>query len=721
MGCRGCEAFSGGAGGSALTALLVLACGGSGVAFGEGLGSVALLEEVVTTATKKSEAEAAQDVPLAVTVLDGEDLALRRVTDLEDLSYALPNVALDGIGTGKGIANFSIRGLGVAGSIPSIDPTVGVFVDGVYLGVNYGVVMDMLDLEAVEVLRGPQGLLFGRNVTGGAVLLRSRRPSGETAADAALRVETGLDTRFTGSAEGVLGDGVDARFSVAYRDDQGWFRNHAPGGGSVGAERTWTMRPVLRWRPSEAAELALIYERGDSDGDGPATQNRRRFGGFDFAIDEPGHSKVAWQHVIVEGSRQVGSGGGRITNLFGWREVEHASLADIDSTADPLFHLFADTTQRQVSNELRYAGQLGRNWHLTTGAYLFSQDIRYREWRVIRGALGAPFGGDQEHLTGGLFLNNDINLGASWVLTFGARYTYEEKDVRVATAGNAVCDLATQRCEYDFRDGNAWRNITPKVGLQFWPGERTQLYGHYTKGFRSGGYNVRNNAPGVAPGPFDEEEQDAFELGLKSELADGRLRVNLAVFHNRVYGMQRQVTRADAASGGVQITANTADATIQGLEAEVLAAIGEAFTLSGFLGLTDGGYDKVRFDLDGDGSVAGDERLDLPRLAPLTWGLEGRYARPVPGLGRLSVRLGISYRDDSEITDDNRGVLDGGTLLDARIGLAPSDRFELALYGRNLLDEVLRRSDFDLTGLAQSTYSPLKEGRLLGLEIRARL
>ena len=151
---------------------------------GEGVSDPRPLEEVVTTATKKSQAEAAQDVPLAVTVLGGEALAERHVTDLEDLSYALPNVALDGIGTGKGIANFSIRGLGVAGSIPSIDPTVGVFIDGVYLGVNYGVVMDMLDLEAIEVLRGPQGLLFGRNVTGGAVLLRSRRPGGEASADA---------------------------------------------------------------------------------------------------------------------------------------------------------------------------------------------------------------------------------------------------------------------------------------------------------------------------------------------------------------------------------------------------------------------------------------------------------------------------------------------------------------------------------------------------------
>ena len=679
------------------------------------------LEEVVTTATKKSEAEAAQDVPLAVTVLGGEALAERRVTDLEDLSYALPNVALDGIGTGKGIANFSIRGLGVAGSIPSIDPTVGVFVDGVYLGVNYGVVMDMLDLEAVEVLRGPQGLLFGRNVTGGAVLLRSGRPSGETSADAALRVETGLDTRFTGSVEGSLGETVDARVSAGWRDDRGWFDNDAPGGGAVGAETGWVARSVVTWRPSGAGDATVIYERGDSDGDGPATQNRRRFRGFDFSIDEPGFSRVDWQHVIVEANRRVGSGGGLVTNVLGWREVEHASLADIDSTTDPLFHLFAYTGQRQVSNELRYSGWLRPGWEVTLGAYAFHQDIRYRERRLIRAAWGTPFGGDQDHRTGGVFLNNDIELGGAWVLTVGARYTLEDKDVRVATAGNSVCAGESHRCEYDFRDGDAWRNVTPRVGLQFWPRAATQLYGHFTKGFRSGGYNLRNTAPGVAPGPFDEEEQDAFELGFKSELAEGRVRLNVAAFHNRVYGMQRQVTRADVASGGVQITANTADATIEGIEAEVLAALGDAVTLSAFVGYADGAYDRVRYDLTGDGSTVGDDRLELPRLARLTWGIEGRYARELGGLGRLSIRAAVAHRDDSEIADDNRGVLDGGDLVDVSVALAPSDRVELTLYGRNLLDEVLRRSDFDLTGFVHSTYSPLKEGRVVGLEVRGAL
>lgn len=679
------------------------------------------LEEVVTTATKKSQAEAAQDVPLAVTVLGGEALAERHVTDLEDLSYALPNVALDGIGTGKGIANFSIRGLGVAGSIPSIDPTVGVFVDGVYLGVNYGVVMDVLDLEAVEVLRGPQGLLFGRNVTGGAVLLRSRRPSGETSADAALRVETGLDTRLTGSVESSLGETLDARLSASWRDDRGWFDNDAPGGGAVGAETAWVARPVVTWRPSGRADVTLIYERGDSDGDGPATQNRHRFRGFDFSIDEPDFSRIEWQHLIMEANRRVGSGGGLVTNVFGWREVEHASLADIDSTTDPLFHLSAYTGQRQVSNELRYSGWMRPGWEVTLGAYAFSQDIRYRERRVIRAAWGTPFGGDQEHRTGGVFLNNDIELGGVWVLTVGARYTFEDKDVQVATAGNSICAGGLGRCEYDFEDGNAWRNVTPRVGLQFWPHAATQLYGHFTKGFRSGGYNLRNTAPGVAAGPFDEEEQDAFELGLKSEFAEGRVRLNVAAFHNRVYGMQRQVTRADVASGGVQITANTADATIRGVEAEVLAAVGETVTLSAFAGYADGAYDRVRYDLDGDGSTVGDTRLALPRLARLTWGLEGRYARELGGLGRLSIRAAITHRDDSEITDDNRGVLDGGDLVAVSVALAPNDRLEFTLYGRNLLDEVLRRSDFDLTGFVHSTYSPLKEGRVLGLSVRGTL
>ena len=685
------------------------------------------LEVVVTTATKKGEAQAAQDVATAVSVLTTEYLLARRVTDIEDLSYALPNVALDGIGTGKGIANFSIRGLGVAGSIPSIDPTVGVFVDGVYLGMNYGVIVDMLDLEAVEVLRGPQGLLFGRNVTGGAVLLRSRRPTGAFSGNAAVRVETGLDRRLTGSIENAFADGrIAARFSVGARDDSGWFHNAAPGGGGVGAERARVLRPVLTWTPSDALEVTVIYERGTSDGDGPATQNRRRFAGFDFAIDEPGFSVVDWQHVIVEANRRVMPGSGQVTNVFGWRAVGHESLADIDSTAEPIFHLLAFTEQEQVSNELRYTGWFRGWWQTTLGVYVFAQDIRYREQRALRRAWGVPFGGDQEHWTAGAFWSNEFEFAEGWILNVGGRYTLERKDVEVATAGNAACvvaagaGIAGTRCRFDFRDGDTWRNVTPKVGLQRWLRPGVQFYGHYTRGFRSGGYNLRNTSPAAAPGPFDEEEQDAFEVGFKAAVADGRGRLSLAVFHTTVNDLQRQVTRADATAGAFQVTANTADATIRGLEADMVLTLSESVRVEAFLGLADGRYDRVRHDLDGDGSTVGDERLALPRLAPLTYGLGVRYGRDLGGLGRLTARLDVAHRDDSEITDDNRGILDGGELVAASLELAPSSAFSLTLYGRNLLDTVFRRSDFDLAGLVDSTYSPLKEGRVVGLAITGR-
>ena len=180
------------------------------------------------------------------------------------------------------------------------------------------------------------------------------------------------------------------------------------------------------------------------------------------------------------------------------------------------------------------------------------------------------------------------------------------------------------------------------------------------------------------------------------------------------------MTRADAASGGIQVTANTADATIQGLEVEIAAAAGEDATISGFVGYTDGAYDRVRHDLDGDGTIRGDERFDLPRLARLTYGLEGRYTHGIGARGTLSVRAGLAHRDDSEITDDNLGTLDGGDLVDASIAYSPSDALTFVVYGRNLLDEVLRRSDLDLSGLVDSTYSPLKEGRVVGIEVQGR-
>ena len=152
-----------------------------------------ILEVVTVTATKRNVVETVQDVPVAVTAYGSTQLDSLITRDLSDLSYAMPNVQLDDVATIAGVAHFSIRGLGINSSIPSIDPTVGVFVDGMYMGITSGVLLDMFDLESVEVLRGPQGLLFGRNVTGGAVLINTKDPGDEFAVSAKTAVDARLD------------------------------------------------------------------------------------------------------------------------------------------------------------------------------------------------------------------------------------------------------------------------------------------------------------------------------------------------------------------------------------------------------------------------------------------------------------------------------------------------------------------------------------------------
>jgi len=195
-----------------------------------------ITDEIIVTATKKADGENQQDTNLAITAIGADQLEVFQVRNLGDLSFKIPNVQLDDIGTVKGIANFAIRGLGVNSSIPSIEPTVGVFVDGIYLGINTGVLFDNFDLDSVEVLRGPQGVLFGRNVTGGAVLLNTGNPTDDFSFKAKATVESGLNGNgenyfLQGVISGPIGDsGLKTKLGIYYNDDKGFFENLFGGG-----------------------------------------------------------------------------------------------------------------------------------------------------------------------------------------------------------------------------------------------------------------------------------------------------------------------------------------------------------------------------------------------------------------------------------------------------------------------------------------------------------
>jgi len=393
-----------------------------------------LMDEVVVTARERK--ESLQDVPLAITGLSSAQIEAKKIRSLDDLTVGIPNVSFDDVGTTPGTAKFSIRGLGINSSIPSIDPTVGTFVDGVYIGTNSGLVFDIFDLEGIEVLRGPQGTLFGRNVTGGAVLLKTKKPGDEVKTRIQLALkgggDGGLNTYIKGSVGGPVSDVLALKLFAYFNDDQGWFENDFDGE-RFGARQQLMLRPMLVWSPSDQSELILRYEYSDVDGDGPAGQSHTNGSGipgspanferdsFNFSIDNRGYVDVETHFATAEYNQSVGDSG-QITNIFGYRKLSQDTLTDLDAQPLTLFDGRFQLESEQVSNELRYAGKIGEAVDIVAGLYYFKNDIICAEGRnIFGGALTQDGGGEYSVESFASFVSSDYALNDDWTLSTGLR------------------------------------------------------------------------------------------------------------------------------------------------------------------------------------------------------------------------------------------------------------------------------------------------------------
>lgn len=739
-------------------------------------GSSALLEEVIVTARKRE--EGSQDVPMSISAFNSSQIEALKVRDLTNLAVGMPNVALDDVGTTRGTANFSIRGLGINSSIPSIDPTVGVFVNGVYLGVNNGIIFDVFDLESIEVLRGPQGILFGRNVTGGAILMNTRKPGDSLDATIRAAADTGGDggvnKYLMGAIGGPVTDTLGLRLTAYWNDDDGWHENQFDGS-DVQAVEQQMIRGTLVWEPTDRTELVLRYENTDIDGDGPVAQSHTNGSGipgspfnakrdsFDANYDLVGEQSIETDFFTAELNVDVDFGDGTITALYGWRDNDSRSNSDIDAQPVSLFHAPADLLAEQNSFELRYNGEFGKA-NITTGVYWFENDIEYHERRNLLGALtpivsggllgDIPYqiqdgGGLYDVETMAFFAAMDYALTDRLTLTAGARWSSEEKSAEIATLAlntnvllipetivggqpayvnpltgtDTRCNIVDSgNCFLDFKDDDKWDTFAPKLGLSYALSDESQLYGHWSRGFRSGGYNLRNTSPTAAPGPFDEEQVDNYEIGYKSMSDWGKL--NAALFYTDIQDMQREVNIADATSGVVQIIDNTADASIWGLELDGTFRLGDSLLVLASIGYMDAGYDDVRFDLNGDGVVDGkDKNLDLPRAPEWTWSLGMNYDFELGSWGFATARINYANRDETAYTDNNLGYILEQDILDAGLDFySNGGSWVFSLYGRNLLDEVKHGGDTQLPSALGpialgGTFSPLAKGQVYGAEI----
>ncbi|MBD2842986.1 TonB-dependent receptor [Erythrobacter rubeus] len=726
----------------------------------EARGSIANIGNIIVTGTKTQNPEDVQDVPLAVTAFNADTLEAFKVRDVQGLTFQAPNVSLDQIGTSRGQANFSIRGLGINSSIPSIDPTVGVFVDGVYLGINGGVVFDLFDLESVEILRGPQGVLFGRNVTGGAVLINTGDPTEFLTGKFRAAVDGPLVDGGRGganyTASGVISgplieDVLLFKVGAYYNNDEGYFRNLFDGS-NHGAAETYILRGALEARVGDLTVTGKV-DYFDSDGDGPSAQNRGIFerDSFDFAIDNPGSYTNETINVSVTAEWEIGPG--TLTNVFGYRDYDATTDADIDATSLFLFHSNTETAQDQISNEIRYAVSTDR-FDLTVGGFYFDQRLEYTEVRDIPVATPLTFfgGGAQDHEVLGLFANGQFYLTDALSVIGGIRWSQETKDADITfIRPRPECSVVDGTCPTTgtnpfiptepngFSDRVRFRNVSPKVGLQYeW--NNSQVYAHWTRGFRSGGYNFRITDIPVflraveATGDFffDEERVDSYEIGGKFETVDGAFTLNVAGYLTDISDLQREVNLADPGAGVVQNVLNTADATILGFEAEARMRLTDSFIVTANIGIIDDDYDEVFFDISSDGVVdENDLNLRLPRVPEVTWGM-GFIHELFLGENEILTRVNYQFRDEFAFTDNNFGFIQSSDNLEANITwVTPLEGFSLSVYGRNLFDEVQAGGDtqvpfggplsngvnlpFD-NAPAAGTFSPLSRGRNIGIE-----
>jgi iron complex outermembrane receptor protein len=648
------------------------------------------IADIVITGRKRARSETLQSVPLSITALGAAQLAEPIVATLIDVGRLTPNASLQ-TSSQRGIQNFSIRGMGISGSTPSDEPAVGVFQDGVYWGSNYGALSDLFDLEGVEILRGPQGTLFGRNVTGGAIAVRSARPASTPYSRVSVGVGNGGLFEASAVTNARTSATLSARIAVQARTGGNLFHNTLTDSG-YGRSNSYLLRPSLRWRPTSNLDVTVLGEYYNEYG-APAifrgrsprllTQNPvtlaeqegfltpRRF--FDVNPNDPGFSNVEVWFGMLEANWNVGPG--VLTSVSGLRQVKARVRADIDGSPSQGFLQGILNDQDQVSSELRYAADISNWLSFTTGIYYFDQSFNFRENRRLNNNLTVLASRsllDNESYAA--FAEADIKPFAGFSITAGGRYTHENKVARSAPFG--ACDFAFSTCRLSLPRDYSEGKFTPKVGISYQLAPTALLFGSATRGFRAGGFSLRGT---TLIEPYKAETVTAYEAGLKTDLFNRRFRFNVSAYYNTYKDLQRTVLGTSPTQGIVQAVFNAADANIKGGEVELTAIVVPGFTLSGNYGYTDANYKSFA-------GVANPEDREFVRVPKHTFNVSAEYERRLQNGDRLNARVTAAYTGRYYFDDPNLLSQKGYALVDTNFAYTLNSGLTLAVYGKNLFN-----------------------------------
>jgi iron complex outermembrane receptor protein len=667
------------------------------------------IEDIVVNGRKRARSEALQETPVSITALSAAQLERAVTRDLTDVGRMTPNASLQPSAQ-RGVQNFSIRGMGVSGSTPSDEPAVGIFQDGVYWGSNYGALGELFDMEGVEILRGPQGTLFGRNVTGGAVTVRSARPTQEPVAK--IMIGAGNGAMFEGSAVAsgpIVQDTLAARIALLARHNDGLFKDSHTGS-SYGKTSTYVIRPSLRWTPTSDLDVTLLGEFYNQYGDsvvvrgvspntvpgGPLTLPEREgyvtpSDYFSVTPGDNGFSDVKVYFGMLEANLNVGPG--VLTSVSGYRKVRARVLTDFDGTPSNGFLQGVSNDQHQWSTELRYAADFSDWLSMTAGGYYFDQSFSFAETRDLNNhtqRLATRSMLDNSSFAA--FAEADIKPLTNLTLTLGGRYTEEKKKARSAAFGSCTFDLVT--CTFIGPRTYKGDNFSPKIGLSYQIDQGPLIFASVTKGYRSGGFALRGTA---LASPYDAEKVTAYEAGFKSDWLDRHLRLNVSAYYNKYKDLQRTVLAPDPELGVIQSVFNAADAQIKGVEFELTAIPVKGLTLSATYGYTRARYKTFL-------GVADPGSRRFVRVPAHTGNLAVDYETEVASGDKIGFHLNGAYSSRYYYDEANLLAQKGYWLVDANVFYRLQDGLTISAYSRNITNTKYSNWGSTLGALGQNMF-----------------
>ncbi len=661
-----------------------------------------VLDPVTVTARRRE--ELAQDAPVAVTVIRREDIGAGRVETLEDAAFRSPNTVFSGQG-----GPITIRGIGNLGISGGVDrqPGVGMFIDEVYIARPFGYPNQLLDVERLEVVRGSQATLYGKNTIGGAVNMVFRDPSGTPGVEVEGAFGTGPSGTVRAAFEAPVNLGDFAvRGYVAWNGQDGYIDNLS-NGDKVGDDNTFATRFTVTGHvaPQTHVKLAVDYSRTRNDGGlwyAPLSQALNYKATHDYRPTN--HMDIGGIMGRVDHDFETM----RLTSISAYRGHEMDTKLDGDFTAAPYLVQAQTEHQRQFTQDLRLtsttdgplrwmAGLFYMNENFNGAQFFDSTSVPQSQWsRTVF---------DQTSNTYSAFAEVGYKIIPALEVVGGLRYTYETKNTSSFTASPSGTYMMGMP---GYASGDmSFDNLSPEASMIYTFSEGNIAYARYAQGFKSGGISPfldANNAANV----YQPELTDTYEAGIKTTWLDNRLTFNATFFY--VDWQDQQVVIYT--SPFTRVIRNAAASTSKGVELESAARISENLTLSANYGYLDTSYDDFVDDVLGVVYTSN----PLPFAPRHSVGAGARWQSPINDYLNFVAVLDYNYRSSYSFNPDNLFRQGPTHMVDARMGVEAKD-WSATLWAKNLLDETYLQQYFLYSGTDMGVAAP---GRTVGLTVKAK-